>query len=425
MEFNAVRTLPRNAISMLNLQIGTKAGPAFVQLTRQFVPLDLINQPNHATSDEHSIVSNPYTNGPPVRAASQLPAPGKFNLSCRLGKRIATGEASVVYTLELDDAVQASTVHIPPLVVKIARPNRTASLAREAWFYEDMECLQGVAVARCYGWFEAELPRNSPAHAWKAKHVPREDEELDVGGLENERSNGAPHGMLEDRCWRPNHLSILLMERLGERIPPLDQPMTAQMKADIESLFEDIAHLGIDVRSGLRYENILLAPTTPLGLPGLPSPYTNRTHTLRLVNFDQAFKSGLDVWRIKMNLLQPLAKMFEDFEEDRRAFWDIQDDTAFGNSQTWDIVYHMADTDDEDEEPSKATKPGGRVLQRQWSQRQATQVQLSQPTAGSLPFIGSQPAVGSQFFINSQPPVGSQPLTSTASPDNSQQLVYW
>ncbi|TFY70823.1 hypothetical protein EVG20_g2169 [Dentipellis fragilis] len=434
MAFNSGQTLPQNAVSSLTFQIGTKAGPVFVQLPRQPVPLDLVNEPKHSTRDEQSIASSTYPNGPPIRAPSQLPAPGNLNLSCRLGKRIAIGEASVLYTLELDDAMQASMVHIPPLMVKIARPNRTASLAREAWFYEEMECLQGVAVARCYGWFEAEIPRNSLPHTWKTKHVPRVDEELDVGGLENERSNGAPHEMLEDRCWRPNHLSILLMERLGERIPPLDQPMSMDMKADIESIFEDVAHLGIDVRSGLRYENILLAPTTPPGLPSLPSPYTNRTHAFRLVNFDQAFKSGFNVWRIKGNLLQPLARMFEEFEEDRRAFWDIQDDKVLENSQNWDIVYHMADTDDEYEEPAKAAKLApscGRVLQRQWSQRQVLQAQLSQSTFGSQPFVGSQPTVGSQFFVDSQsfvgsqPAAGSQPFASAESPDNSQQLVYW
>jgi hypothetical protein len=52
-------------------------------------------------------------------------------------------------------------------------------LAREAWFYEEMEDIQGVSIARCYGFFTAEIDPNSQVLDW-AESDADYDEEVDV-----------------------------------------------------------------------------------------------------------------------------------------------------------------------------------------------------------------------------------------------------
>jgi hypothetical protein len=75
----------------------------------------------------------------------------------------------------MDDADQYA---LPPLVIKVAARRRSEDLAREAWFYEEMEGLQGVAIARCYGFFTMEIDPNSEVLDW-AESDEASDEETD------------------------------------------------------------------------------------------------------------------------------------------------------------------------------------------------------------------------------------------------------
>ncbi|KAF8496298.1 hypothetical protein JB92DRAFT_3126183 [Gautieria morchelliformis] len=70
---------------------------------------------------------------------------------------------------------------LPSLVIKVAARRRSDDLAREAWFYEEMEDIQGVAIAHCYGFFTAEIEQNSEVLDW-AKSDADCDEEVDVRG---------------------------------------------------------------------------------------------------------------------------------------------------------------------------------------------------------------------------------------------------
>ena len=58
--------------------------------------------------------------------------------------------------------------HLPSLVLKVGRFKHRAEITREAWFYDEMESLQGVVVPRCYGWFEAELTEGQTFGSWYA-----------------------------------------------------------------------------------------------------------------------------------------------------------------------------------------------------------------------------------------------------------------
>ncbi|KAH9842372.1 uncharacterized protein C8Q71DRAFT_200692 [Rhodofomes roseus] len=55
------------------------------------------------------------------------------------------------------------------LCIKVARPNRCRSLAREAWIYEQLSegVIQGVVTPCCYGFFAVELaPEQLPFPLW-------------------------------------------------------------------------------------------------------------------------------------------------------------------------------------------------------------------------------------------------------------------
>ena len=93
------------------------------------------------------------------------PPRNRPHLSLELGECLGSGRTAVVYAariVEIAPGGSASdcpkpTVQDPELCVKIARPNRSRTLAREAWVYDQHGPLQGVCVPRCYGFFSATL----------------------------------------------------------------------------------------------------------------------------------------------------------------------------------------------------------------------------------------------------------------------------
>ncbi len=94
----------------------------------------------------------------------RLPKDGA-QLTLELGERIGGGRSAVVYAAKIiADAASTLTPRIPDeeICIKVARPNRSRTLAREAWAYEALvgqDCL-GVMVPRCYGFFTVDLSRD-------------------------------------------------------------------------------------------------------------------------------------------------------------------------------------------------------------------------------------------------------------------------
>lgn len=91
------------------------------------------------------------------------------HLSLQLGERMSFGRSAVVYAAKIirgDEEAQhgASPTTASPrddeLCVKIARPNRCRTLAREAWVYERLSDakVQGVIAPRYYGFFATTVP---------------------------------------------------------------------------------------------------------------------------------------------------------------------------------------------------------------------------------------------------------------------------
>ncbi|KAF8508404.1 hypothetical protein JB92DRAFT_2832404 [Gautieria morchelliformis] len=80
---------------------------------------------------------------------------------------------------EGENSAMAEWYALPSLVIKIAARRRSDDLAHGAWFYEEMEGIQGAAIARCYGFFTAEIEQNSQVLDWEVSDVDY-DEEVDV-----------------------------------------------------------------------------------------------------------------------------------------------------------------------------------------------------------------------------------------------------
>ena len=83
------------------------------------------------------------------------------HLVLELGEVLGAGRTGVVYAVNVIEA-QSDVGRLnagQELCVKIARPNRCRTLAREAWVYEQLEkthCAGSVALW-CFGFFSAEL----------------------------------------------------------------------------------------------------------------------------------------------------------------------------------------------------------------------------------------------------------------------------
>ena len=83
--------------------------------------------------------------------------------------------------------------------MKIARLNRVTCLMREDWFYDEMECLQGSSILRCYGYFEMEQLDEPAQSALRklAREYPSEDDDRDINpALEKDKSIGPLHPLL-------------------------------------------------------------------------------------------------------------------------------------------------------------------------------------------------------------------------------------
>ena len=81
---------------------------------------------------------------PEVHASPRvrLPRPGEMTLSLCVSREIGHGRVGRVYEANVNLAESSSllqTMVLPPLVVKIARKDRSSALLPEAWNYEEMQ----------------------------------------------------------------------------------------------------------------------------------------------------------------------------------------------------------------------------------------------------------------------------------------------
>jgi hypothetical protein len=129
--------------------------------------------------------------GPPPRQASNLPPAGTLRLELTLGDKLGSGAGGLVYAVvhaaSLTPTGAKAPHRFPPLVVKVCYGDRGRTLLHETSAYDEMECIQGVVVPRCFGYFEVEttdrtvpmLCQDVRRHLAKTPPATCEDEEED------------------------------------------------------------------------------------------------------------------------------------------------------------------------------------------------------------------------------------------------------
>ncbi|KAI0716718.1 hypothetical protein C8Q76DRAFT_725323 [Earliella scabrosa] len=206
------------------------------------------------------------------------------HLHLELGERIGRGRSAVVYAAKVmpgaDGDPPSSHPPLQELCVKIARPNRCRTLAREAWVYEQLAegSFQGVMTPRCYGFFTANLSSNQPFSLWSTedyKYVnasdgadddPTRDDTLpDDKPLQAEHINDPP-GARELSPWvdwRPNPdaplLAVLVMSRAGSKYSLDEDDRDESHRKDLIAVLDDLTWSYI-IHHDLRPANIVRAP---------------------------------------------------------------------------------------------------------------------------------------------------------------------
>lgn len=80
------------------------------------------------------------------------------SLNVTIGDCLGSGRSS--YVFEIEPFGLPSGVRIPPLVAKFGLPGFNKSILREAWYYEEMQTLQGEVIPWFFGLYYARIPRD-------------------------------------------------------------------------------------------------------------------------------------------------------------------------------------------------------------------------------------------------------------------------
>lgn len=107
---------------------------------------------------------------------------------------------------------------------------------REAWFYEEMECLQGVAIPRYYGCFKLSLEKGCRVHPWNDTQCYSSDTDPDYCADRVQypeealvESGVSPHPLLEELILETNSVYVTILERLSPELRPgVDHPLHVQ-----------------------------------------------------------------------------------------------------------------------------------------------------------------------------------------------------
>ncbi|KAG5641256.1 hypothetical protein DXG03_005650 [Asterophora parasitica] len=250
-------------------------------------------------------------------AARPVPIDGS-SLDVSLTGLIGEGRIGMTYSARVNatgDNVTPGTVP-QEICLKFAKPQYVRSLAREAWFYEQLHKWQGISTARCFGFFSAAAAPGgaldeSVVVPWKeSKKVPRRrrydpddgseyelpmkdylpDEAPDPLGLYSDE-----HGFHRDSPWRTwEHkaesplLAVLALEKLGSHyfMPDEEPPHRVEgLRNALRAMVDDIAQEGVH-HNDITAFNILGVPKDSRTL----CPRHNLRHKWRLVDFDRADK---------------------------------------------------------------------------------------------------------------------------------------
>ena len=144
---------------------------------------------------------------------SPAPAPAVLEFDLNLGHAIDPVHGSgVIHATSLSTDPQT----ISQFTLKFASRNRNKNLLREAWFYDELQSLQGATVPRCYGYFHAILPANWTVIPWQDPGSEENDAELTDDAFKPLGEFNMSCRPVLARFERGRCLGLLLLERLGD-----------------------------------------------------------------------------------------------------------------------------------------------------------------------------------------------------------------
>ena len=127
---------------------------------------------------------------------------GGITLELKVGDILGRSDRNLVYAVTITNTDKLGC-SVPPLVMKVAKYSKGRNVSEEAGMYQDLECLQGSVIPRCYGYFFTIIDRTQLSILpWDGANCryPRVIDRYDP-----------PHPAAP--------LSIMLLERLGDPIP--------------------------------------------------------------------------------------------------------------------------------------------------------------------------------------------------------------
>ncbi|OBZ73731.1 hypothetical protein A0H81_06129 [Grifola frondosa] len=250
--------------------------------------------------------------GVPARTFPKLPCPKQLCVELEIGKKLGEGSCGCVYAATatrlfdpsnpLDAVEHPQAPILPELVIKVASPGQRWRLEREASAYEEMQVIQGISVARCYGWFEAKLTEGSSILGFENSVDGYSSDESDSDESDSDDSHSRP-----GREEPPDVLSFLVLERLGGF---LKMGKNYFNERDIFEVYEDLGRLGI-THDDVRYSNLVRAAPGPPGFKSRRCPYHNHAHRYRVIDFDKCYKSDTTVEHLIEMSDYALKRVFE------------------------------------------------------------------------------------------------------------------
>jgi len=264
------------------------------------VQAPLIFQRKHTPENLVSAYNSPSFKIPeiyPSRRPAADPSPPDVVMDLALGGVLGQGRTGTVFAVDV--IAQPPNIYVPPLALKICHSNRGEFLAREAWFYDELQDLQGVSIARFFGWFEAEFDErcldqllNPNLAEARIAISPDLDDDSDEDVLHSWLLGAFSQELYNSIC-SDTGITVLLLERLGDAVPVIeDQKVPDDIQRELRDVFHELDDFGIQ-QLDVRTTNILRAPACPPGLPGIPSRLTNRVYNWRLIDFELARKTTL------------------------------------------------------------------------------------------------------------------------------------
>ncbi|KAG7096450.1 hypothetical protein E1B28_003885 [Marasmius oreades] len=278
-------------------------------------PLSLSLQRNETFPAPRFIADNPdgpNTTDPPGWLIDPS-KPHSNTLVVELEEKLGSGRTGIAYSARILDGGSSIPGSPRPthVCIKFAMPYHCRSLAREAWFYDQLpeeQNFQGIITPRYYGFFTSSLGDASTIVPWEEGKVDMsliapedydEEGDLHLDFLPEDRMKSTAvvvNDAYTSSSWYdwqadPKNplVSVLVLEKLGDVFDREERDKSqAAMKdmSDLEEIMTDLTAAYV-VHADVRRFNFLKAPEDSSSI----CPRHGHAHRHRVIDFDQSLKT--------------------------------------------------------------------------------------------------------------------------------------